>query len=276
MVAIGELLDAFALEPAGEGRFRGANVPAEHGVVFGGQLLGQSIVAARVGHDDMIAKTVHTVFARAGRPDVPLDIEVDVVQSGRTFASCRVTIAQDGRTCTSSIVLLSADEGDLIRHADAPPAVPRPDELAARGETGDWEIRVVGDVDLSDPDAVGPADLDVWTRFAGAPHDPLIGQALLAYATDGFLIGTAMRPHAGVGQAQAHRTLSTGVVSHTLTFHEPVDPAGWLLLAHHSPYAGHGRSYGRADVFTEDGRLVASFVQDAMIRAMPAQSGGQL
>jgi acyl-CoA thioesterase len=283
MVAIGELLDALTLEPAGEGRFVGTNVPAEHGVVFGGQLLGQSIVAARAGHEDMTAKTVHTVFARAGRPELPLEIEVDAVQSGRTFASSRVTISQDGRTCTSSIVLLHADDGDLIRHADAPPRASRPDEIATRGETGDWEIRVVGDVDLSDPDAVGPPELDVWTRFAGAPDDPLIGQALLAYATDGFLIGTAMRPHDGVGQAQAHRTLSTGVISHTLTFHEPVDAGDWLLLAHHSPYAGRGRSYGRADVFTEDGRLVASFVQDAMIRPQPApaegrpqQSGGQL
>ena len=87
---------------------------------------------------------------------------------------------------------------------------------------GDWEIRVVGGVDISDPEAVGPAELDVWTRFVGAPDDPAVSQALLAFATDGFLIGTAMRPHPGVGQAQAHRTLSTGVISHTLTFHEPV------------------------------------------------------
>ena len=81
---------------------------------------------------------------------------------------------------------------------------------------------MVGGVDISDPEAVGPAELDVWTRFVGAPDDPAISQALLAFATDGFLIGTAMRPHPGVGQAQAHRTLSTGVISHTLTFHEPV------------------------------------------------------
>ena len=80
----------------------------------------------------------------------------------------------------------------------------------------------------------------MWTRFAGAPDDPGVGQALLAFATDGFLIGTAMRPHAGVGQAQAHRTLATGVVSHTLTFHEPCRAGEWLLLSHRSPYAGHG------------------------------------
>ncbi len=135
-------------------------------------------------------------------------------------------------------------------------------------------MRVVGGVDISDPDAVGPADLDVWTRFVGAPDDPATGQALLAYATDAFLIGTAMRPHPGVGQALSHKTLSTGVLSHTITFHEPVVASDWQLLSHHSPYAGRGRSYGRADVFREDGELVASFVQDNMIRPMPQGASG--
>ena len=79
-----------------------------------------------------------------------------------------------------------------------------------------------------------------------------------------------MRPHRGVGQAQAHRTLSTGVLSHTLTFHEPCSASEWLLLAHRSPYAGRGRSYGYANVFRSDGQLVASFVQDGMIRAKSA------
>jgi acyl-CoA thioesterase len=83
-----------------------------------------------------------------------------------------------------------------------------------------------------------------------------------------------MLPHAGVGQSQAHVTLSTGVVSHTLTFHEPVDAAEWMLLSHHSTYAGHGRCYGRANVFRADGALVASYVQDGMIR--PMQQGAKL
>jgi acyl-CoA thioesterase II len=91
----------------------------------------------------------------------------------------------------------------------------------------------------------------------------------LAYATDGFLIGTAMRPHAGIGQSMAHVSISTSVLSHTLTFHEPVDAGEWHLLAHESPYAGGGRTYGRANIFSQDGRLVGSFVQDNMVRAMP-------
>jgi acyl-CoA thioesterase-2 len=270
VLTIDAFLDSLTLEEAGPDRWRASNVDAGHGVVFGGQLMAQAVVAGLQGLDGMTVKTVHTVFARAGRPDVGVEIAVDRIHAGRTFASSTVTISQGDRLCTRSTVLAHADEPDIIRHADAAPRTSGPDDVApAEGGSGAWEIRILGGVDISDPDAVGPAELDVWTRFVGAPADPAISQALLAFASDGFLIGTAMRPHAGVGQAQAHKTLSTGVIGHTLTFHEPFDAAGWLLLSHRSPYAGRGRSYGEAEVFRADGQLVASFVQDAMIRPMP-------
>ena len=169
-------------------------------------------------------------------------------------------------------MLLNADEPDLMRHADSPLRKSGPDDVATTArKMGAWEIGIIGDVDLNDPDLVGPPELDVWIRFFGAPNDLSIDQALVAYSTDGFLIGTAMRPHAGVGQAQAHRTLSTGVLSHTLTYHERCPASEWHLLEQTSTYAGHGRSYGRGDIFRADGQLAASFVQDAMIRA---RSGG--
>jgi acyl-CoA thioesterase-2 len=243
-------------------------------VVFGGQLIGQSIVAGLAGNDGKTVKTVHTVFARSASPEAPLAITVDRMHAGRTLASSAVTISQGDRLCTRSLVLLGADEPDFIRHADPPPQVPRPDDCAPVSHGLDaWEIRIAGDVDISDPALVGPPELDVWTRFVGAPDDPAVSQALLAYATDGFLIGTAMRPHAGVGQAQAHHTVSTGVLSHTLTFHEPCSAGEWLLLSHRSSYTGRGRCYGRANVFGADGTLVASFVQDGMIRPLHAPNG---
>lgn len=245
-------------------------------MVFGGQLIGQSIVAALVGQDGKTVKTVHTVFARSASAAAPLAITVDRMHAGRTLASSAVTISQGDRLCTRSLVLLSADEPDFIRHADPPPQVPGPDDCAAVSHGLDaWEIRIAGDVDISDPALVGPPELDVWTRFVGAPDDPALSQALLAYVTDGFLIGTAMRPHAGVGQAQAHRTVSTGVLSHTLTFHEPCSAGEWLLLSHRSSYTGRGRCYGRANVFRADGTLVAAFVQDGMIRTLPASNDGR-
>lgn len=275
MLTIESLVGSLHLEETAPDRYRAPNAESGHGVIFGGQLLAQSIVAGLAGHDGKRVKTVHTVFARGGRPDAPVEIAVDRMHSGRAFASSTVTISQGDRLCTRSLVLLTADEPDFIRHADPAPGVPAPGDDDGSGggpDQGAWQVRIVGDVDVNDPELVGPADLDVWTRFVGAPDDPAVDQALLAFATDGFLIATAMRPHPGVGQAQAHVTVSTGVVSHTLTFHEPAHAGDWLLLSHHSPYAGRGRSYGTADVFRADGALVASFVQDAMIR--PKAAGG--
>ncbi len=275
--ATADILAAFELDQVGEGRFRAGNARSTHGVVFGGQLLGQALLAAQSGHPDMAVKTLHAVFARGASPDTDIDIAVEQVHGGRTFASDSVTLRQGDRTCVQAQVLLSADEPDCIRHADSAPAaaidVPDDDPNAP----AEWTVQIVGDVDISDPSLTGPAELDVWTRFVGATdEDPAHHQALLAFATDGFLIGTAMRPHEGVGQAQAHVTLSTGVISHTITFHEPVDAGAWNLLSHRSPYAGRGRSFGRADVFRADGRLVASFVQDAMIRPRDLAAGSKL
>jgi acyl-CoA thioesterase-2 len=107
----------------------------------------------------------------------------------------------------------------------------------------------------------------VWARFSHAPDDQAVHQALLSWYTDPFLIAAAMRPHDGIGQAMAHDTVSTGVLTHTLSFHEPVDATRWLLLANRSIVAGHGRTYGMGQVFTEDGQQVASYVQDNMVRA---------
>jgi acyl-CoA thioesterase len=275
VVALESLLDALRLEPIGPDAYRAGNAQSGHGVVFGGQLLGQSIIAGLAGQDEKSVKTVHTIFARAASPDAALEISVEPMQDGRTFASRTVTVRQGDRLCARSLVLLSADEPDFIRHAEPAPDVPGPDACEpSAGASGAWEIRVVGDVDVNDPDLVGPPRLDVWTRFAGAPDDPALDQALVAYATDGFLIGTAMRPHAGVGQAQAHQSVSTGVISHTLTFHERCPAGAWFLLSHRSTYAGHGRCYGAANVFRGDGSLAAAFVQDGMIRPLAGGPGG--
>jgi acyl-CoA thioesterase II len=267
VVAVDDLVRALELEPAGADRYEAGHVVANgRGVVFGGQLLAQSLVAGLAGHEGKTVKTLHTISARGAAPDAPLEITVDPMHAGRAFASTTVTISQGDRLCTRSLVLLTADEDDFIRHADAGSGLAPPADEPGSGE---WEVRIVDDVDVSDPELTGPADLDVWTRFPGAPDDPVVAQALLAFATDGFLIGTAMRPHAGVGQALAHRTISTTVVTQTLTFHEPFRAGDWLLIDHRSNYAGRGRSHGAADVFTADGALVASFTQDNMIRDFP-------
>ena len=215
------------------------------GVIFGGQLLAQTIVAASHDEPSKRVKTIHTIFARGGAPERGVEIGVEVMHSGRAFASSTVTISQGERLCTRSLVLLCADDPEVISHADQMPQVGNPLDAFPGSHTGGaWEVRIVDGVDISDPDAVGPAELHVWTRFVGAPDDVLTGQALLAYATDGFLIGTAMRPHAGVGQSQAHVTLSTGVISHTLTFHEPFAASGASIRRTTTPRAAGSATTG--------------------------------
>jgi acyl-CoA thioesterase len=273
MVDPGAMFDVLALVQVGEDRYRAGNLYVGAPVVFGGQILAQSVVAGLIGQAGKSVKTLHTVFARPGAVGRLMDVAVERVHGGRAFASSTVTFSQDGRTCARSMVLLSADEPDLIRHGDwCAPA--QPPTLGDEAE-GAWRTVVADGVDIRDPDQVGPADLDVWSRWVGMPGDPATSQALLAFSTEGFLIGTAMRPHRGVGQSQSHRTLSTGVISHTITFHRPCESGAWVLLRQHSSFAGGGRVYGRGDIFTEGGELVSSFSQDSMIRPMsPTGAGG--
>ncbi|MGI8755413.1 MAG: acyl-CoA thioesterase [Acidimicrobiales bacterium] len=263
------LLAVLDLEPAGEGRFRATHLDEGHGVVFGGQLLAQSVIAATRTVPDKELLSLHTVFARGGNFEEPLQIDVEVMASGRSMASLTVTTSQSRGVCTRSIALLHAPDADRIRHGDEAPTVAGPETGPRRAGTPDfWDMRIVDEVDIMDPDLTGPAHLQVWSRFPGAPGDLALGQALLAYASDGFLIAAAMRPHAGVGQSMAHVSVATTVLTQTLTFHEAFTADDWLLLDQRSTYAGRGRSHGVAEVFDTEGRLVAAFTQDNMIRAM--------
>lgn len=276
MFTLDGVLQSLTLEQAGPNRYRAGSVQLGP-IVFGGQLLAQSVVAGLIGHEGKSVKTLQTLFARAASPESALDIDVDPMHASRNFASSTVTFSQGGQVCARSTVLLNADAPDVIRHADEPSRWSPPEASASsEREFGPWKVRIVGDVDVSDPEAVGPPELDVWAQCPDAPADPSIDQALLAFLTEGFLIGAAMRPHEGVGQSQAHVTLSTGVLAETLTFHEPCPAAGWLLLEQRSSYAGRGKSYGRGDVFGEDGTLVASYAQDSMIRRMSGARSGAL
>lgn len=257
------------------GHYRGDNLDTPGSVVFGGQILAQMIIAADRTLPDKSVRSIHTVFSRGATLDAPVEYAVEVVADGRSVGSVTVTASQGERVCARALVLASAEEPDFIRHGPPTPTFGPPDEAAPSAHAGGWwDTRVVGDVDITDPSAIGPAELQVWSRVPGAPDpdaDQAINQALLAYATDGWLIATAMRPHDGVGQALAHRTIATTVLAHTLVFHEPVRAGEWALLVQESPYAGRGRSFGRAQVFDSDGELIASFSQENMIRAAAAR-----
>jgi acyl-CoA thioesterase II len=270
---VSQLPEAFRLEPDGDHRFRASSIgdPSVHDVVFGGQLLAQMLLASGAVSAGKDATSIHTIFARSATLTKPLEIEVEVMHDGRSIGSDMVTVRQGDRLCARGLVLRHAEEPDLIRHQPEMPKVDGPDQAPLSAQAmlvaPGTELRVVGGINTWDPEApVGPAELFVWVRLPGGLGDLTVTQALLAYASDGFLIATAMRPHEGIGQNMAHRSIATGVVSHTLTFHDHFEAGQWLLLAHEGTAAAGGRSYGRAHVFTEDGRAVASFVQESLIR----------
>lgn len=282
--APGNLPDVLRLDELGPDRYGVDNHgdPSVHDVVFGGQLLAQMIMAAARHSPGKTVRSVHAIFARAGRISADTELDVDTLHAGRSFASHTLTVRQGDRRCCRALVLSHEREDDLIAHQPERPDLTPPADDDPAIVTGGLafpgaEYRVHGDVDVADSSLPArPAHLDLWYRSRHTPDDPTVAQAVLAWVTDGFLIGTAMLPHEGVGQDRAHRDLSTGVVDHTLTFHRPFSLSDWALIRHESPVAGGGRSHGRALVFDRSGDLVASVVQDAMIRPMPAAPGNQL
>jgi acyl-CoA thioesterase len=128
------------------------------------------------------------------------------------------------------------------------------------------DLRIVDAAYSPDPDKIGPPIISAWMRFKDAPDEPYLHQALMAQSTTHWTIGAAMLPHPGFGEAQAHVTLSTGIMAVTMAFHDEVDVTEWLLYSNPAVYAGRGLAQGEGHVFTEGGRMVASYTVQAMIR----------
>ncbi len=273
MATIDEFVECLNPQRLGDLHFRAHSLDLSGAaVVFGGQLMAQCIMAAAALDESKSVRSIHTVFAKGARFDEPLEIVLDPMATGRTFTSTSVTMSQGDRVCVRALVVLDSGDEDLIRHQDPAPSVGDPSEATSASHgPGFWEIATVGGVDISDPDLVGPPDLSVWTRFVGAPPpagNQSLHRGLCAFATDGFLIGTAMRPHSGVGQSMAHREIGTTVVNHTISFGDTVDAGNWMLLDQHSSWAGEGRSRGHGSVYNLTGELVADFDQNNMIRSL--------
>jgi acyl-CoA thioesterase len=263
------ILEALQLKQIDETHFQGISVPHDSGrpVVEGAQMMAQMMVAAAHSAPEKSVRYISSVFARVGRTDLPLDIDVDVIHSGRTLASATTTVTQEGRLLCRALILFDAGDEDLIRHAAAMPNAGKPDDATPwTTNPQGTEIRIAGGVQLGAMDDNGPAELNIWFRVPEAPAGAVLNQALLTSRSHLFLIGAAMRPHKGIGIDLTHDTISTGVITHTLSFHEPVDSSSWHLFAQESTFAGSGRSFGRGDVFDENGRHVASFMQDNLIR----------
>jgi acyl-CoA thioesterase len=137
------------------------------------------------------------------------------------------------------------------------------------------DLRFVDAAYTGDPGApVGPPVLDAWVRFRRVPDDPALHAGLLAQFTGHISIAAGLRPHAGVGQDQAHVSLSTAINAIGISFHAEVRADRWMLYRHLSTYAGDGMTHSECRVHDEDGRLLASFTVDAMVRAFAGGAVG--
>jgi acyl-CoA thioesterase len=264
-----ELLDVRA---EGDGRYVStARGDERRPVVEGSQMLGQAIVATSRHAPGRRVVSAHMVFMRVADARRPLRFDIEQLQNGRTFTTVAVRVSQDERLCATGTLLLDVTAADLIRHADAAPATPRPDDAEPydMGVTG-RDIRIVDGAYTGDPDApVGPPVLDAWVRFGEVPDDPPLHAALLAQFAGHLSIAAALRPHRGIGEADAHRTLSTAINAIAISFHSDVHADRWMLYHHRSTFAGDGMTHSECRVHDDAGALVASFSVDAMVRRFP-------
>jgi acyl-CoA thioesterase-2 len=264
-----DLLDVLDVRPVGGGRYVGATRPSPgRPVVEGSQMLAQAVVAASRHAPGRRVVSAHMMFLRVADTTRPLELALEELSSGRTFTGVAVAVHQGGRRCAAGELLLGEVAPDVVRHAVPPPQVPGPygSEPFDMGVTG-RDLRVVDGAYSDDPDApVGPPVIDAWVRHRDVPADPALHAALCAQFTGHMPIAAALRPYAGIGQAQAHRSLSTAVNAIALAFHADVRADRWMLYHHHATFAGEGMTHAGCRVHGEDGALLATFGVDAMVR----------
>jgi acyl-CoA thioesterase len=217
---------------------------------------------------DQRVTSAYMTFPKAASFDAPIDIAVEKLRAGRTFSTLSVRAEQNGALCSPGLVLMDAGAPDTIADRAAMPDVPGPYEsepydMRVLGR----DLRIVDGAYSADPDRDGPPVIYAWVRFRDAPTEPYLQSSLVAQATTHWTIGAAMRPHHGFGEAEAHVTLSTGIMSVGIAFHDAAPVTKWFLYANPAIWSGRGLAQGQGQVFSEDGRLMASYTVQAMIRA---------
>jgi acyl-CoA thioesterase-2 len=262
------LISRLDLRETAPGTYDGDNLDLDYRRIFGGQILAQTIRALQGSADGKSLKSLTQQFPREGDVSLPMTYTVEALHSGRTFATYAVRATQNDKLISVAAASLHVPEQGLESPA-AMPEVAGPD--AARPVVTDmipWEIAVVGDADLNGG-GVAPAAYQFWMRAPSVTvDDDWVHQALLAHSTDLTVIGTALLPVEGISQADTGTTFHSAVTSHTLWFHAPLRLSDWLLVDQVAPVLSGGRAFGRGDVWTRDGRLVASFAQESMIRML--------
>jgi acyl-CoA thioesterase len=241
--------------------FEGENLQLSYHRLFGGQLLGQFTRAAALTCPGKTVKSLHALFPQEGQSAEPVRYEAEIHREGGTFATLTIIARQSaGVIATASVSMHAIEEGRDEQWVDQVPDAPDPERQVDLGLLP-WETRSDASLDARE---AAPPRYSLWMRTPAAGQE--LAQPIVAYGTDLTLIGTALRPVAGVSQQDAGKAFTSAVTSHTLWFHRPFRTDDWLLLRQHSPLLAHGRCFGRGDVLTSGGSLVASYAQEALLR----------
>jgi len=279
---IQDLLSVLDLEQLEVNLFRGHSPPSDRQRVYGGQVIGQALVAACRTLDAAARPphSLHAYFLLGGDPKAPIVYDVDRIRDGKSFTTRRVVAIQHGEAIFTMAVSFHRDEPGPSHQARMPD-VPTPEAL---GKTLEREqllpmmpVAVRRYYERARPIELRPVELErylgkrlagdrfhVWMRASGTlPDDPAIHQCVLAYASDMTLLDTSMVPH---GRTLFERSIMAASLDHALWFHRPFRADEWLLYAQDSPNMSGARGFARGQIFAGDGTLVASVAQEGLVR----------
>ena len=281
------LLELLQLNQIEDDHFLGESHDLGFPQVFGGQVLGQALYAAcRTVEHGWLPHSLHAYFLRPGATDAQILYEVDRIRDGLSFATRRVVARQRRKAIFNLSASFQASEQGFD-HQDAMPDVRGPEGVPSEVERirafADrlpprvreiWsrdhpiEIRVVEPVDYPNPASRKPVK-HAWVRAAGpVPNDPVLHRCLLAYASDFQLLGTCLQPH---GKTFMSKGMKVASLDHALWFHRDFRMDEWLLYAMSSPSASGARGLNQGRFFTGSGTLVASVMQEGLIRHQEVQ-----
>lgn len=281
--AMQALLDILNLEALEHNLFRGRSPQSGWQRVFGGQVIGQALVAAqRTVAADRHVHSLHCYFMRPGDPSVPIVYEVDRIRDGGSFTTRRVVAIQHGHAIFSLSASFQVEEEGLEHQLPMPGDVPQPENLRSQREFladfGDsvpenirayWmrerplEVRPIHVEHYTTRDKLPPFQ-KVWLRTTGSvPDDRAIQAAVLAYLSDMTLLDTSTFAH---GRSVFDPELQMASLDHAMWFHRPHALDDWLLYTQDSPSSQGARGLSRGSIYTRDGLLIASVAQEGLVR----------
>ena len=284
--AIADLLSILDLEPLEVNLFRGRSPQSGWQRVFGGQVIGQALVAALRTVENRPPHSMHAYFMLPGDPQVPIIYEVDRIRDGKSFTTRRVVAIQHGHAIFTTAISFHADETSFSHQASMP-GVPGPDDLPSEGDIK-ARLPMMPDpvrryFERERPIELRPVEFSrylgvkseeakfhVWIRATGRlPDEPAIHQCVLAYASDVTLLDSALIPH---GRTVFERRIMAASLDHALWFHRPFRADDWMLYAQDSPNLSGARGFSRGLIFARDGTLVASVAQEGLLRERREQA----